>query len=162
MNFVNWLYIFLQSIIINKPWILSLPWRMWNLQWQINFRIMQDWRGWWAFCIFCPVKKEILIIFYYPVQVLNSRSALHWWGRSQSRIRQGEVVKEFICHTGEIIWDLGGVGLWSACWYLVWFCCSYYFLQGWCGWKGPDFWNQQVHYNMCMPQRPDMIWLQKQ
>lgn len=32
------------------------------------------------------------------------------------------------------------------------------FLQGWCGWKGPDFWNQQVHYNMCMPQRPDMIW----
>ena len=31
------------------------------------------------------------------------------------------------------------------------------FLQGWCGWKGPDFWNQQVHYNMCMPQRPDMI-----
>ena len=30
-------------------------------------------------------------------------------------------------------------------------------VQGWCGWKGPDFWNQQVHYNMCMPQRPDMI-----
>jgi len=29
--------------------------------------------------------------------------------------------------------------------------------KGWCGWKGPDFWNQQVHYNMCMPQRPDMI-----
>lgn len=102
MNFVNWLYIFLQSIIINKPWILSLPWRMQNLQWQINFRIMQDWRGWWAFCIFCPVKKEILIIFYYPVQVLNSWSALHWWGRSQSRIRQGEVVKEFICHTGDL------------------------------------------------------------
>ena len=34
----------------------------------------------------------------------------------------------------------------------------YFFVQGWCGWKGPDFWNQQVHYNMCMPQRPDMIW----
>ncbi|XP_073252399.1 ufm1-specific protease 2-like [Porites lutea] len=29
--------------------------------------------------------------------------------------------------------------------------------KGWCGWKGADFWNQQVHYNMCMPQRPDMI-----
>lgn len=35
------------------------------------------------------------------------------------------------------------------------------FFQGWCGWKGPDFWNQQVHYNMCMPQRPDMIWWHK-
>ncbi|KAK2179543.1 hypothetical protein NP493_485g01004 [Ridgeia piscesae] len=29
--------------------------------------------------------------------------------------------------------------------------------KGWCGWKGPDFWDQQAHYNMCMPQRPDMI-----
>ena len=54
------------------------------------------------FCIFCLVEKEILIIFYYPVQVLNSRSALHWWGRSQSHIRQGEVVKDFICYTGDL------------------------------------------------------------
>ena len=32
-----------------------------------------------------------------------------------------------------------------------------FYFKGWCGWKGADFWNQQVHYNMCMPQRPDMI-----
>ncbi|KAI0209314.1 Ufm1-specific protease 2 [Lamellibrachia satsuma] len=29
--------------------------------------------------------------------------------------------------------------------------------KGWCGWKGPDFWDQRAHYNMCLPQRPDMI-----
>lgn len=29
--------------------------------------------------------------------------------------------------------------------------------KGWVGWKGPDFWNQTAHYNMCMPQRPKMI-----
>ncbi|EDO35356.1 predicted protein [Nematostella vectensis] len=29
--------------------------------------------------------------------------------------------------------------------------------KGWCGWKGPNFWNQTAHYNMCMPQRPDAI-----
>ena len=32
-----------------------------------------------------------------------------------------------------------------------------FYFKGWCGWKGADFWNQRVHYNMCMPQRPDMI-----
>ena len=26
--------------------------------------------------------------------------------------------------------------------------------KGWCGWKGPKFWNQTAFYNMCMPQRP--------
>ena len=26
--------------------------------------------------------------------------------------------------------------------------------KGWVAWKGPDFWNQTAHYNMCMPQRP--------
>ncbi|XP_064634692.1 ufm1-specific protease 2-like [Lineus longissimus] len=29
--------------------------------------------------------------------------------------------------------------------------------KGWCGWKGPDFWNQQAFYNLCMPQRPVML-----
>ncbi|KAK3696703.1 hypothetical protein QZH41_013050, partial [Actinostola sp. cb2023] len=29
--------------------------------------------------------------------------------------------------------------------------------RGWCGWKGSNFWDQQAHYNMCMPQRPAMI-----
>ncbi|XP_065054291.1 ufm1-specific protease 2-like [Rhopilema esculentum] len=29
--------------------------------------------------------------------------------------------------------------------------------KGWCGWKGPDFWDQVAHYNMCLPQRPIMI-----
>ncbi|WAQ99488.1 UFSP2-like protein [Mya arenaria] len=29
--------------------------------------------------------------------------------------------------------------------------------KGWCGWKGPDFWDQNAHYNMCMPQRPVCI-----
>lgn len=29
--------------------------------------------------------------------------------------------------------------------------------QGWCGWKGQDFWDQNTYYNLCMPQRPDMI-----
>ena len=26
--------------------------------------------------------------------------------------------------------------------------------KGWCGWKGPKFWDQSAHYNMCLPQRP--------
>ena len=26
--------------------------------------------------------------------------------------------------------------------------------KGWCGWKGPGFWNQTAFYNMCLPQRP--------
>lgn len=26
--------------------------------------------------------------------------------------------------------------------------------EGWCGWKGPDFWNPTAHYNLCMPTRP--------
>lgn len=26
--------------------------------------------------------------------------------------------------------------------------------KGWCGWKGPDFWNQTAYYNLCLPQRP--------
>ncbi|XP_033743116.1 ufm1-specific protease 2-like [Pecten maximus] len=29
--------------------------------------------------------------------------------------------------------------------------------KGWCGWKGPDFWDQHAHYNLCMPQRPLVI-----
>ena len=29
--------------------------------------------------------------------------------------------------------------------------------KGWVGWKGPNFWNQTAHYNMCMPQRPNSI-----
>lgn len=29
--------------------------------------------------------------------------------------------------------------------------------KGWCGWKGPDFWDQHAHYNLCMPQRPEVI-----
>jgi len=27
--------------------------------------------------------------------------------------------------------------------------------KGWCGWKGPQFWNQTAFYNMCLPQRPE-------
>ncbi|KAK7097816.1 ufm1-specific protease 2-like isoform X1 [Littorina saxatilis] len=26
--------------------------------------------------------------------------------------------------------------------------------EGWCGWKGINFWNATAHYNLCMPQRP--------
>ncbi|XP_076151109.1 ufm1-specific protease 2 [Alosa pseudoharengus] len=29
--------------------------------------------------------------------------------------------------------------------------------KGWCGWKGPDFWDQQAYYNLCLPQRPKTI-----
>uniref|UniRef100_A0A2K5E243 Ufm1-specific protease 2 n=2 Tax=Aotus nancymaae TaxID=37293 RepID=A0A2K5E243_AOTNA len=29
--------------------------------------------------------------------------------------------------------------------------------KGWCGWKGPDFWNKDAYYNLCLPQRPNMI-----
>lgn len=29
--------------------------------------------------------------------------------------------------------------------------------QGWCGWKGPDFWDQTAYYNLCLPQRPKII-----
>ncbi|XP_006834570.1 PREDICTED: ufm1-specific protease 2 [Chrysochloris asiatica] len=29
--------------------------------------------------------------------------------------------------------------------------------KGWCGWKGPDFWNKDAYYNLCLPQRPQMI-----
>jgi len=29
--------------------------------------------------------------------------------------------------------------------------------KGWCGWKGPGFWNQTAFYNMCLPQRPKDI-----
>ncbi|XP_046377282.2 ufm1-specific protease 2-like [Haliotis rufescens] len=29
--------------------------------------------------------------------------------------------------------------------------------KGWCGWKGPDFWEVNSHYNLCMPQRPQLI-----
>uniref|UniRef100_A0A4W6BW56 Ufm1-specific protease 2 n=1 Tax=Lates calcarifer TaxID=8187 RepID=A0A4W6BW56_LATCA len=28
--------------------------------------------------------------------------------------------------------------------------------KGWCGWKGPDFWDQTAYYNLCLPQRPKM------
>jgi len=26
--------------------------------------------------------------------------------------------------------------------------------KGWCGWKGPNFWNKTAFYNMCLPMRP--------
>ncbi|XP_061839970.1 ufm1-specific protease 2 [Nerophis lumbriciformis] len=29
--------------------------------------------------------------------------------------------------------------------------------KGWCGWKGPEFWDQGAYYNMCLPQRPKVI-----
>lgn len=29
--------------------------------------------------------------------------------------------------------------------------------QGWCGWKGPGFWDQTAYYNLCLPQRPKTI-----
>nr|XP_022328043.1 ufm1-specific protease 2-like [Crassostrea virginica] len=29
--------------------------------------------------------------------------------------------------------------------------------KGWCGWKGMDFWDKTAHYNMCLPQRPNVI-----
>lgn len=29
--------------------------------------------------------------------------------------------------------------------------------KGWCGWKGPDFWNKDAYYNLCLPQRPKII-----
>ncbi|XP_030305837.1 LOW QUALITY PROTEIN: ufm1-specific protease 2 [Calypte anna] len=29
--------------------------------------------------------------------------------------------------------------------------------KGWCGWKGPEFWNKDAYYNLCLPQRPKSI-----
>ncbi|XP_036911072.1 ufm1-specific protease 2 isoform X1 [Sturnira hondurensis] len=29
--------------------------------------------------------------------------------------------------------------------------------KGWCGWKGLDFWNKDAYYNLCLPQRPNVI-----
>ncbi|XP_054635615.1 ufm1-specific protease 2 [Dunckerocampus dactyliophorus] len=29
--------------------------------------------------------------------------------------------------------------------------------KGWCGWKGPEFWDATAYYNMCLPQRPKVI-----
>ncbi|XP_064609418.1 ufm1-specific protease 2-like [Liolophura sinensis] len=29
--------------------------------------------------------------------------------------------------------------------------------KGWCGWKGPEFWDQNAHYNLCLPQRNPAI-----
>ncbi|XP_025961009.2 ufm1-specific protease 2 isoform X2 [Dromaius novaehollandiae] len=29
--------------------------------------------------------------------------------------------------------------------------------KGWCGWKGPEFWNKDAYYNLCLPQRPETI-----
>uniref|UniRef100_A0A673SLS7 Ufm1-specific protease 2 n=1 Tax=Suricata suricatta TaxID=37032 RepID=A0A673SLS7_SURSU len=29
--------------------------------------------------------------------------------------------------------------------------------KGWCGWKGPDFWNKDAYYNLCLPQRPNVF-----
>ncbi|XP_022064188.2 ufm1-specific protease 2 [Acanthochromis polyacanthus] len=29
--------------------------------------------------------------------------------------------------------------------------------KGWCGWKGPDFWDQTAYYNLCLPQKPKVI-----
>lgn len=29
--------------------------------------------------------------------------------------------------------------------------------QGWCGWKGPAFWDKTAYYNLCCPLRPPGI-----
>ena len=29
--------------------------------------------------------------------------------------------------------------------------------KGWCAWKGSNFWNPRVTYNMCLPLRPSGI-----
>ncbi|XP_064508715.1 ufm1-specific protease 2 isoform X5 [Pseudopipra pipra] len=29
--------------------------------------------------------------------------------------------------------------------------------KGCCGWKGPEFWNKDAYYNLCLPQRPKAI-----
>uniref|UniRef100_A0AAR2JJZ0 Ufm1-specific protease 2 n=1 Tax=Pygocentrus nattereri TaxID=42514 RepID=A0AAR2JJZ0_PYGNA len=29
--------------------------------------------------------------------------------------------------------------------------------KGWCGWKGPEFWDQNAYYNLCLPQTPKTI-----
>uniref|UniRef100_A0A3Q0SRY3 Ufm1-specific protease 2 n=1 Tax=Amphilophus citrinellus TaxID=61819 RepID=A0A3Q0SRY3_AMPCI len=29
--------------------------------------------------------------------------------------------------------------------------------KGWCGWKGPDFWDQTAYYNLCLPLRPKVF-----
>ncbi|XP_010886860.2 ufm1-specific protease 2 isoform X1 [Esox lucius] len=29
--------------------------------------------------------------------------------------------------------------------------------KGWCGWKSPQFWDQNAYYNLCLPQRPKTI-----
>uniref|UniRef100_A0A665TA18 Ufm1-specific protease 2 n=1 Tax=Echeneis naucrates TaxID=173247 RepID=A0A665TA18_ECHNA len=29
--------------------------------------------------------------------------------------------------------------------------------KGWCGWKGPEFWDQTAYYNLCLPQKPKII-----
>ncbi|KAJ7404751.1 ufm1-specific protease 2 isoform X5 [Pitangus sulphuratus] len=29
--------------------------------------------------------------------------------------------------------------------------------KGLCGWKGPEFWNKDAYYNLCLPQRPKAI-----
>ncbi|XP_071545056.1 ufm1-specific protease 2 [Panulirus ornatus] len=29
--------------------------------------------------------------------------------------------------------------------------------KGWCGWKGPNFWDPAAFYNLCLPQRPSCI-----
>ncbi|KAM7394322.1 hypothetical protein PAMP_021135 [Pampus punctatissimus] len=29
--------------------------------------------------------------------------------------------------------------------------------KGWCGWKGPEFWDQTAYYNLCLPQRPKIL-----
>ncbi|XP_072526084.1 ufm1-specific protease 2 [Salminus brasiliensis] len=29
--------------------------------------------------------------------------------------------------------------------------------KGWCGWKGPEFWDQNAYYNLCLPQTPKTV-----
>ncbi|XP_054712653.1 ufm1-specific protease 2-like [Uloborus diversus] len=29
--------------------------------------------------------------------------------------------------------------------------------KGWCGWKSVNFWDQNAFYNLCLPQRPELI-----
>lgn len=69
----------------------------------------------------------VLEIFLYKVKVLGTK-LVHWFQKTDS---VGDVfdvhVHLFVC------------------------------IQGWCGWKGQDFWDQTVYYNLCLPQIPKVI-----
>lgn len=77
----------------------------------------------------------------------------------------GVFVTQWFEHPTSITEDVGSIPAWNSeslltCSFFHSYCIAFVYFctfQGWCGWKGADFWNQQVYYNMCMPQRPDMI-----